>query len=357
LTDEESRSLPRLLRAVPLATSALQQLTQGSTGAGVTSLESAIQISGSPQVSTWLGFLALDVGKPELARSAALHAMRFSAVYSGARILAARVAVAGARLDEAKKAIEGMDPSDPDVAVVHAAAAYEGLDSATLEDMVPHLDAAARPNAAALAQGVALVLGKKYPSVETLQKWAVPSIIYGDVLALDGLLDKGDLNVAQKVMTALGDRAGTPALALRRARLLRYQGKGQEAVSGADAALRDGAPTQRALIEGVYALIDASNTASAKDLITRYPAVLGSSAAWLSALVDSKGNNAHRAKATVAALEPLPADAPLLLRVLVARTLAAVADRRAKGEVAPLLRAFPKNPDVMTAAKAAGLLR
>ncbi|HTM43475.1 MAG TPA: hypothetical protein VL137_00895 [Polyangiaceae bacterium] len=357
LSSAESQALPRLLRAVPLATTALQQLAQGSSEAGVNSLTGAIHAAGSPQVCTWLGFLALDIGKPELARSAALQAMRFSAVYSGARILAARVAVSGARLDEAKKAIEGMDPSDPDVAVVHAAAAYEGLDASTLEDMGSRLDAGKRPNVAALAGGVTIILGKKYPSAETLQKWASPSMIYGDVIALDALLDKGDLNAAQKVMVALGDRANTPAMAVRHARLLRYQGKVKDAVNSADSALRDGAPTQRALIESVYALIEASNTGSAKDLITRYPAVLGTSASWLAALVDSKGSNAHRAKTSVAALEPFPSDAPLILRVLAARTLASVADRRAKGGVAPLMRAFGKNPDVVVAAKAVGLAR
>ena len=44
-------------------------------------------------------------------------------------MLAARVALVGARLDEALKATEELDPTSPDVAVVRGAAAYERLDA------------------------------------------------------------------------------------------------------------------------------------------------------------------------------------------------------------------------------------
>jgi len=355
LSEDEQKSLPRLLRAVPLATAALQKMGRGDSETGLQELARAISAAGSPQVSSWLGFVALEAGDTELARSAALRAVRFSAIYVGARVLAARVAVASARLEEAKKAIEGLDPNDPEVAIVHAAAAYEGLDLPTLEDMTPKLDALARPNLAALAQGADIALGRKYPALEATRALSVPAVIYGDVVALDALLDKGQLNEAEQVLSALGKRGATPAVGVRRARLLRYQGKNQEAVDSADAALRDGAPTQRVLVEAICALLEAENSNSARDLVTRYPAALGSAGDWLKALVDLAAKNPRRAKATVAGLQIPSADSPLLHRVLAARTLAAVGDKRAKAEVAPLLRAFARNPDVIEAARAVGL--
>jgi tetratricopeptide (TPR) repeat protein len=357
LSDEEGRSLPRLLRAVPMATSALQKLAQGQGDAALEALASAIAASGSPQVSSWLGFMALEAGDAELARNAALRAMRFSAVYVGARVLAARVAVTGARLEEAKKAVEGLDPNDPQIAIVHASAAYEGLDMPTLEDTAARFDATAQPRLAALAQAPAVALGKKYPSAEAAKQLAAPNVVLGEIVALDALLDKGQLKEAEEVLGTLGKRAGLPVVNLRRSRLLRYQEKGDEAVKSVDAALREGSPTQRALIEAVYALLAVDNTASARDLLTRYSSVLGPSAEWLKALVDFASNNPRRAKATVAGLEVPPADAPLLHRVLAARTLATVGDRRAKEQIAPLLRTFSRNPDVVLAGKAVGLVR
>lgn len=357
LSDEEKGSLPRLLRAVPIATTALQKLTQGEGDAAMEALDSAIAASGSPQVSSWLGFMALEAGDTEMAREAALRAMRFSAVYVGARILAARVAVMGSRLEEAKKAVEGLDPNDPQVAVVHAAAAYEGLDIPTLEDTTARLDATAQPRLAALALAAGVALGKKYPSPEATKQLAVANVVFGEVVALDALLDKGQLEEAEQLLGQLGKRGTSPVVNLRRSRLLRYQDKVADAVNSADAALREGSPTQRALVEAIYALLAADNTASARDLLTRYSSALGASAEWLKALVDFASNNPRRAKASVAALELVASDASVLQRVLAARTLAAVGDRRAKDQIAPLLRTFSRNPDVILAGKAVGLVR
>lgn len=355
VSDEEASALPRLLRAVPVATQALTLLASGKRSEAIEQLQRAIGAAGSPQVSSWLGFLALELGDVNLAREAALRAMRFSAVYSGARILAARVAVANARLDEAVKAIEGLDPGDPEVAVVHAAVAYEALDLVTLEDMGAKLKASERSSFAALIATPPVVLGRKYPKIEELTAWANPAVVHGPLIALDALLDKGDLDAAQQIVQALGEEVSAAAL-LRKARLLRYQGKASDAVTTIDLALKQGALTQRALIEAVYDLLEADNSESASDLVTRYAAVLGGSAEWLKVLIDV-GSNPRRAKTLAATLQPPSNAAPVLLRVLGARTLAAAGDRRAKAEVATLLRTLGNNPDVVLAAKTVGLRR
>jgi hypothetical protein len=227
----------------------------------------------------------------------------------------------------------------------------------TLEDTAARLDGTEQLRLVALANAPSIALGKKYPNAEAISQWAVSNVVFGDVVALDALLDKGQLEEAEQLLGTLGRRGSSPVIHLRRSRLLRYQDKAQEAVATVDAALREGAPTQRALVEAVYALLAADNTASARELLTRYASVLGASAEWLKALVDFASNNPRRAKASVAGLEAPPAEAPLLQRVLAARTLAAVGDRRAKGEIAPLLRTFSRNPDVVLAGKAVGLVR
>ena len=83
-------------------------------------------------MATQLGFFAIKAGDERLARKAALRALQFSALYVKARVLASRVALLGGRLDEAKKAIEEIDPKTTEVAVVRAVLAYETLDGSEL---------------------------------------------------------------------------------------------------------------------------------------------------------------------------------------------------------------------------------
>src|SRR6185503_6105946 len=92
----------------------------------------AIAMSETPSLAVTPGFLAIDIGHEQLARKAALRALSFAALYPRARILAAGVALLGGRLDEAQKAVEELEPSSADVAVVRASVADAALETGNL---------------------------------------------------------------------------------------------------------------------------------------------------------------------------------------------------------------------------------
>src|SRR5690606_12050061 len=124
-------------------------------------LQKALSVAGTPGVAAWIGSIALATGDETLARKAALAAVSFSAVYAPARVLAARVALLGARFDEALKAVEDLPPTSPDVAVVTAAVAYEKLDAELMSRALEAVDANARqlPFVVPLSRGRALLAG------------------------------------------------------------------------------------------------------------------------------------------------------------------------------------------------------
>src|SRR5262249_20045751 len=128
----KNADLPIGLRFVPHALSALIAQGKHDDKAAKEAVDRGLAVVESPGIATWLGLIAIETGAETLARKAALAAVSFSAVYPPARVLAARVALLGARLDEGLKATEELDPSSPDVAVVRAAAAYERVDGVAL---------------------------------------------------------------------------------------------------------------------------------------------------------------------------------------------------------------------------------
>src|SRR6185295_16015903 len=135
--------------------------------------DAAVGASTSPAGATFVGLVAIDVGDEAAARDAALRALRFSALYPRARVLASRVALLGGRLDEAKTAVEGLDPKSPEVAVVRAAAAYEALDGTELAAAVASLSADVEVFAALRIAGDVLK-GQKPPAAAALKQMASP---------------------------------------------------------------------------------------------------------------------------------------------------------------------------------------
>lgn len=351
LSDEERDQLPMALRSVPLL---VDSLTSKDPKQSRTKLKEAIGISRGPSMATWLGFVAVRNGDEELARRAALRALKFSAIYPRARALAARVALLGGRLDEAKKAIETLDPSSSEVAVVRGVIAYETLDQSELSAALGAFGDAAKQGStlAGLQTGLSRLEGKPMPGEEELHKLVDPQVIWGSLVAIDYALDNGKLDLATELSKGWGQL--TAAQFLRRARLLRYQGESKQA---AEAAAKAEGASVPALLERCYALLAAKEGAAARELAARYPTLLGPMGEWLKALIDAEDGKAKLAAAKLSTLE-LPSEAaPLPIRLLVARTLAAAGDSRAKGYVSALLKAHGSHPDVVIAAKTIGLVR
>src|SRR5690606_1985939 len=222
LSDDERDQLPMGLRSVPLL---VDSLTSEDPKASRGKLKDAIGISRGPSMATWLGFVAVRNGDEELARRAALRALQFSAIYPKARALAARVALLGGRLDEAKKAIETLDPSSSEVAVVRGVIAYETLDQSELSAALDAFGDAARQGStlSGLQTGMSRLEGKPLPGEEELRKLVDPQVIWGSLVAIDYALDNGKLELASELSKDWDQL--TAAQFLRRARLLRYQGE------------------------------------------------------------------------------------------------------------------------------------
>jgi hypothetical protein len=279
-------------------------------------------------------------------------------VYPPARVLAARVALLGARLDEGLKATEELDPTSPDVAVVRAAAAYERVDSVGLGAALDAVSIEARklPFLTSLNLAQDALAGRAEPSGLALVSLATEDSPWSDLVAMDIALDAGDLDTAHKIADAWKGTEDRPLRALRLARLARWDGKTDDADKLTLLVIQGSTVTTRALGERVFALVAAGKAADAGPLLARYPLVLGPLAGWLSAYAKAGEGKLDDARGKVATLDPPPPQAPLPARILVAATLGVLKDRRRGPDfIHDLFVQGVLAPDVVKAGEALGV--
>lgn len=351
LTDAERRRLPAPLAAIPATLETIEAMNASDQPRAVAALERAIALSHGPALPTTLGFLAIQNGNEVMARKAALRALSFAALYPRARTLAARVALLGGRVEEAQKAVEGLEPTSPDVAIVRSVVAYETGEVTDLEDALRALGTAvSTPSLAALAAAPRVLDGTALPDAKAIAALASPSLPWGTLVALDAALDSGNIGLVEELAARSGELDSAVEL-LRLARLRRYQGQREAALLASERAFA-GKPTVALVVERTYELLESEQIAGAKDLVAKYPALLGQVGGWLGALIDAAGEQPAKAGLRLAKLDPPPDAAPTFLRVLAARALAAARDKRARVYVARLARRLPRHPDVILAAEA-----
>jgi tetratricopeptide (TPR) repeat protein len=342
--------LPAPLSGVAAMVDAVQAMHTGDMRKASQAIDSAVASAMTPSLATGLGFLAIEAGDEQLARKAALRALQFAAVYPRARTLAARVALLGGRLDEAQKAIEELDPSSPDVAVVRAVVAYESREPADLDAALRSLgEARTRQAYSALQAGPGILMGRAFPSPDKIEAMANPATPWGEIVAIDAALDTGNLALAAKILGHRQGDAVRPVHYLRLARLYRYQNKPDDAVKAVLQA-REGATTAAVLIESLYDLIQKDDPAQAREMLAKHPSVLGPMTSFLGVLVDVVNKQKAQAAARVAKLDLPPPETPLELRILVARALVASGDKRARPYVLALAKQVPRHPDMNQAA-------
>jgi tetratricopeptide (TPR) repeat protein len=345
--------LPVALRAVPSAVEALQSMEKGNLLDAKTSILKALGSATSPSVATWLGSLALQMGDDALARRAALQAVSFSAVYPPARVLAARVALAGGRLDEALSAITELDTSLPDVAIVRATVAYEKLDPEAVALALETLPAELRtkPEMAALVKAADVLRGNAVLDSAALRALASPEVAWGDVIAIDAALDSGNLTVANELIDRFRDAKDRPPRALRVARHLRYTDRAADADAPSTQATT--MPTARTVVERILVLLATNKGDEARSFVAKNAQVLGPMASWVLCYIDADGPRLAESRAKAALLEPPAPSAPLLWRTVTARAMGDLGDKkRGIPYVKALARTYPKNPDVVIASQA-----
>jgi Flp pilus assembly protein TadD len=351
IPEDDARRLPAPLAAIPDVVAAVEGMISGDEERATKALERAISLSHGPALPTTLGFLAIQAGNEALARKAALRALSFAALYPRARTLAARVALLGGRLDEAQKAVEELDPKSSDVAVVRAVVAYETGEVSDLDGALAALGPIdENPALAALAAAPGVLAGTRLLDAKALAELASPAVPWGRLVAIDTALDSGNLALAAELAGPNAER-GSPVDLLRVARLRRYEKKPEQALAASEAAFA-GKPTLALIVERTYDLLDAQQVPAAKDLVAKYPTLLGPVSGWLGVLVDAASAQPQKAALRLTKLDPPPDEAPTFLRVLVARALAAGGDKRARPYVFALARRLPRHPDVILAAEA-----
>lgn len=346
----DAEQLPAPLLAVPAMVEAATALNKEDLPAASRAIDSAINLALTPALAAGLGFLATEAGDEVVARKAALRALQFSGVYPKARTLAARVALLGGRIDEAQKAIEGLDPGAADVAIVRAVVAYESLETADLKTALEALGNSAVGSAfSALEAAPGVITGAAFPPAAELEALAAPDKPWGELVAVDAALETGNLALAEKLLAKRSGEALRPVHLRRVARLRRFQGKLDAALEASSAAA-EGGMALPLLLERVYELLGKDDVAGAKQLAAKYPSLLGPLAGWVGVLTDAASKQAASATVRLGKLDLPPDEAPLAVRVLVARALMAGQDKRGKPYLAMQLKKLPKNPDLLAAA-------
>ncbi len=355
-------SLPVSRRSVPHAARAGRALRAGAQDTRALdeakpSLQKGLAVADTPGIAAWLGSIALTTGDEELARKAALTAVSFSAIHPPARVLAARVALLGARLDEALKAAEDLPPSSSDVAIVTAAVSYEKLDGERLARSVAAIpdDAKKLPLAAPLTRGQALLAGNLGAlTSHKVKAMAGDEAPWADLVAMDWALDAGELELAKKIAEQW---RGEPRAmhAVRLARLARYDGRLEEADKLSRLALETGTVTMRALTERVFTLVALERDAEALALFKTYPNIGGPLAKWLRAYATAAHGKIDDARAMVSQEDPPPSAAAMPARIIAASAYAMMKDaRHGTDYVKPIAQAGFANPDVVFAAEKLG---
>jgi predicted Zn-dependent protease len=363
-TISRASELPLPLLVVPHALQAIAALDKHATADAKAEIEKGLAVADDPGMATWLGSLALETHDEPLVRKAALLAVTFSAVYAPARVLAARIALLGGRLDEALKATEDLDPTSVDVAIVRAAVAYERDDTDAIGRALEALSPDARKLAVLSGLNLApdILLGRDaavLPPKEAAQRLLDMSgedAPWSDLIAMDAALDLGLIDVADKIAEGWKGTEGKPLRALRLSRLARFENHLDEADHDIKTALSTATVTPRMLIERAMVLVAENHASEVGPLLAHYPLVLGPGSSWLSAYALASTGKLDEARGRTAQLDAPPALTPLLLRVMVAVSLAAMKDKkRADPAIKELLAAGILDPDLLAAAVSIGI--
>lgn len=340
------------------AVAAVKALREGRPEESVTAFDRALGSGASPAMAAWIAYQALDAGNVEVARRAAVKAVQLSTLHVSSQALAVRIALAEGRLDAAREAVGGLDPSSRDAVLLEAVSAYENLQAPAAVKLLRSLpaDPAAAPTLEALLASERVISGALRPKDERLTQLASERKLWGAIVAVDLALDSGRLDAAAAIVKARAWDGQVPSHATRMMRLMRYQGQGSAALELAPALSDPKRTTPRAVAELVLSFVGQDRSAAATSALREMGDVAGSLTPWLEAIVEASGGRQPSAARMVAALQPPDKTRPLLEQVLALRALAGAKDRRARAYYSQLERRFKGQPDVVLVGKELGIL-
>ena len=319
--------LPRPLRA------AARILAKGNDEQAVAKATAEADIA---PILVLCGEAALRGGQEASARDAAQRAIDLAPSYAPAYALIARTALASARFEEARQAALRAPPEV--AAEVLSFIAYESGDTQAMVSAAGRH--AAGPLTEPIPAGIARLQGAAPLGSSALASLAKSARFWADVVAMDGALDAGDLDLAQTIATAWAGGDKHPIRASRIARLFRYQGKNGAAQTASTSA----APTLAARVEAALA---AAEMASARDAaVATLRAARTPEERWALAFLLAREGRAEAAHAAVNGLTMPGPDTSLLTRRVAGLALA---ELHTSNPTHPMYQSFDpwrRNPDV-----------
>jgi hypothetical protein len=209
----------------------------------------------------------------------------------------------------------------------------------------------ALPELSGLVRAADVLKGTPGLDATKLRSLASPEIAWGDIVAFDAALDTGTLSVAKDLVDRFQEAKDRPPYALRLARYMRYTNRPADADAASRTALYT--PGPRAIVERVLILLGADKGDEARQLVAKNAPALGAMASWVLAYIEADGPKAAETRAKAQLLDPPGASTPFLWRTLTALTMADLGDKkRGPAYIAQLVKAYPRNPDVVLASEA-----
>jgi hypothetical protein len=337
--DQLPRSLRSLARALEL---------RGRAAGDGAAFAAAIEAADAPSVALFCGRRALDAGEAEAAELAGRRALQLAPGYGPAHVLVGRAGFARGDLLQLRAAADQLKGIEG--AELRAIHAYETGAHAELESIVAAIQP---PPAAGAPMRVALERSRGAPiAAAPLTAAAKADPLWGTMVAMDAALDAGDLRRAREISVQWQHAPRHPLNARREARLLRYEGRLDEARRALDAA----APTalalhERALLAGelrsersaTMKALEASNLPQKK---------------WLVAYIWTRADQKERAKLMTTRIDFPPEAASIEERIAALVTLGElVSDKKGRVEAKRLFAQWPENLDLLRAAVGFGFVR
>jgi hypothetical protein len=356
---EALADLSPLMQDTASAVVAVKAQREGRLEESAAAFQRALGPATTPAMAAWIGYQALDSGDVVIARRAALKAMQLSAQHQSSQTLAARIALAEGRLDAARAAVRGVDPSSRDALLIEAVNAYENLQGPEAARLVGALPAdPALASTLEALQGIDRVIaGAARPKDERLTQLSGAHKLWGSIVAVDLALDSGRLPAAEAIVKARAWDSQVPAYAVRLMRLRRYQGRGAAALELAPALSDPRGATPRAVAELVLAFVEEGRAAAATTALGDMNAAAGALGPWLTAIVECANGRQASAGKIIAPLALPDRARPLLEQLVALRALAATNDRRGRAYYARLEARFKAQPDLVVAGKQLGLIK
>jgi len=301
-------------------------------------LRRSIDAIETPSESAIMAALAVSREDGELALSAAKKATATWASPDALRVLG-HAAVLSSDLEAL--AVEAKGPIALELAAVSA---YERGDSLSLRKIAK--EAGAPP-------GVRLRVERLFdmrPLVDSdLSTLRNPKTVGGNLVALDALLDAGNLVAARELVDAWPKGGRSTLRAHRRARLLRYEGETEAAIK----AIESAGESPPAIMERVLLAAEVPRRASAIIQSSDFKKL--SEGGYLNAYLVAHSGSRQGAAILLAREKPPSKDDSLSMHIAAALAHGAMRNTKAKESAQKLLDAFPNNPDIRKAAAGVAL--